>query len=204
MDFSRCVVIHIREHVWENILPYLFKKREKYNWIVNKSMDLQKSPDNKIAVYIWWDGDKEFSATPLRSHLKRIKQKAVSDVRKVTGYAKKCAECFKISRNIVTKRILQPLMLSADTHEWDGSYISKELSEYLGAVVKKTPKQVTLKFEVDGQQSEPPQSMEVVHSEGVPHPPPPPSTPQKSGPQPTTHHKANPRQQTHHNRVHHK
>ena len=49
-------------------------------------------------------------------------------------------------------------------------------------MVKKTPKQGTLKFEVVGQQSEPPQSMEVVDSEGVPQPPPlsPPPSPSPS------------------------
>ncbi len=93
MNVSRCVLITTEEHIWVNILPYLFKKREKYNWILNRPKDSEKSPNDKVEVFVWWSGDVMFSATPLRSHLKRLKQK---------DGVKKREECFKISRRIKT------------------------------------------------------------------------------------------------------
>ncbi len=124
MDISRCVLITLEEHIWVNVFPYLFKKREKYNWIVYKQkIDTERSPNDKVEVYLWWSGEGLFSSTPLRSHLKRLKQKAG---------VKKRAECFKISRKMRTKNILRKLVDSTQTHDWDdNSFICKELSEYL-------------------------------------------------------------------------
>jgi FtsZ-interacting cell division protein ZipA len=129
----------------------------------------------------------EFSATPLRSHLKRIKQKA----------GKKREESFKISRHIPTKRVLEMLIRSTGTHEWDGSFVCKELSAYLGAEVKKASKRMATKessMEVVEQQSDP-QPSEPQPSTSQPSEPqlstsqtrePQPSTPQQSEPQQST------------------
>ena len=98
MNISRCVLITTEEHIWENVFPYLFKKREKYNWIVNRLKDSEKSPNDKLEVFVWWCGERLFSSTLLRSHLKRLKQK---------DGVKKRKECFKISRRMKTKNILK-------------------------------------------------------------------------------------------------
>ncbi len=153
MDISRCVLITVEEHIWESVFPYLLKKREKYNWIVHKlKTDIERSPNDKVEVYIWWSGEGLFSSTPLRSHLKRLKQKAG---------VKKRAECFKISRKMKTKNILKKMVDSTQTHDWDdSSFICKELSEYLEAGVLRLKKASESKVtkekdeEVTEQQSE--------------------------------------------------
>ncbi len=124
MNVSQCVLITTEEHIWESVFPYLFKKREKYNWIVHRLKDTERSPNDKVGVFVWWSGEGLFSSTPLRSYLKRLKRE---------GEAKKHTECFKISRRMKTKNILKRLVDSAQTHEWDdnNSFICKELSEYL-------------------------------------------------------------------------
>ncbi len=140
MDISRCVLITVEEHIWVSVFPYLFKKREKYNWIVHKlKIDTERSPNDKVEVYIWWSGEGLFSSTPL----------------------KKRAECFKISRKMKTKNILKKLVDSTQTHDWDdSSFICKELSEYLEAGVlrlkKASESKVTKEMdaEVTEQQSE--------------------------------------------------
>ncbi len=178
MDLSHCVLITTDEHIWANILPYLFKKREEYNWILNRPKDSKKFPNDKIEVFVWWSGKAMFSATPLRSYLKRLKQK--DGVRN-----KKRKECFEISKRIKTKSILKKLIQSAGTHYWDDSFIGKELSEYLEAGVLRLKKvsesEVTkeLSAEVVEQQSEP-QPSTSQQSE------PQPSTSQQSEPQPST------------------
>ncbi len=149
MDISRCVLITVEEYIWESVFPYLFKKREKYNWIVHKlKIDTERSPNDKAEVYLWWSGEGLFSSTPLRSHLKRLKQKVG-------------AECFKISRKMKMKNILKKMVDSAQTHDWDdSSFICKELSQYLEAGVlrlkKASKSKVTKKMdgEVTEQQSE--------------------------------------------------
>ncbi len=162
MNVSRCVLITTEEHIWVNILPYLFKKREKYNWILNRPKDSEKSPNDKVEVFVWWSGDVMFSATPLRSHLKRLKQK---------DGVKKREECFKISRRIKTKNILKKLIDSTGTHYWDDSFIGKELSKYLEAGVlrlnKASESKVTKEpsMEVVEQQSEPQPSTSQVKVE---------------------------------------
>ncbi len=153
MDISRCVLITVEEHIWESVFPYLFKKREKYNWIVHKlRIDTERSPNDKAEVYLWWSGEGLFSSTPLRSHLKRLKQKVEVGKR---------AECFRISRKMKTKNILKRLVDSFRTHDWDdSSFICKELSQYLEAGVlrlkKASESKVTKKMgaEVTEQQSE--------------------------------------------------
>ncbi len=127
MDLSRCVLITTEEHIWVNILPYLLKKREEYNWILNRLKDSEKLPNDKVEVFVWWSEKTMFSATPLRSYLKRLKQKAG------VNQNKKRKECFQISKSIKTKSILKKLVQSTRTHYWDDSFVGKELSEYLEA-----------------------------------------------------------------------
>ena len=133
MDISCCVLITLEEHIWESVFPYLFKKREKYNWIVYKlKIGTERSPNDKVEVYLWWSGEGLFSSTPLRSHLKRLKQRL---------RAEKRAECFKISRKMKTKNILKRLVDSSQTHDWDdSSFVCEELSEYLEAKVLRLKK----------------------------------------------------------------
>ncbi len=174
MDLSRCVLITTEEHIWVNILPYLFKKREEYNWILNRPKDSEKFPNDKVEVFVWWCEKAMFFTTPLRSYLKRLKQKDG------VNRNKKRKECFEISKSIKTESILKKLIRSAGTHYWDDSFIGKELSEYLEAGVLRLKKvsesKVTKEssIEVIGQQSEPQQSE------------PQPSTSQQSEPQPST------------------
>ena len=177
MDISRCVLITAEERIWVSVFPYLFKKREKYNWIVHRLKDAERSPNDKVEVYIWWSGEGLFSSTPLCSHLKRLKQK---------DGVKKRAECFKISRKMKTKNILKKLVDSTQTHDWDdSSFICKELSEYLEAGVLRLKKAYESKVtkemgaEVTEQQSEP-QPNTLQQSE------PQPNTLQQSEPQPST------------------
>ncbi len=115
MDISQCVLITAEDHIWKNTAQYFSKRCLKYNWIVNRPKDLEKS---KVEVFVWWDGKGVFSATPLRSYLKRLKQKNHK-------------ECFKISKAVKTKSILRKLVDSTKTHYWDDGFIGKELMEYL-------------------------------------------------------------------------
>ena len=181
MDLSRCVLITTEEHIWENILPYLFKKREKYNWILNRSKDSEKFPNDKVEVFVWWSGKAMFSSTLLRSHLKRLKQK---DGLNLIGN-KKRKECFKISKRIKTESILKKLIRSAGTHYFDDSFIGKELSKYLEAGVLRLKKVSESKVT-----KEP--SMEVVEQQSEPQP----STSQQSEPQPSTSQQSEPQPST--------
>jgi hypothetical protein len=105
---------------------------------VNRPKDSEKS---EVEVFVWWVGRGVFSATPLRSYLKRLKQKNHK-------------ECFKISKAVKTKSILRKLVDSTKTHYWDDGFIGKELMEYLKVRIlelRRKPK-VTEKTE---QQNEP-------------------------------------------------
>ena len=51
----------------QTLLRYLEKNDQVYNWIVTEL--------NKIRACIWWNGNVQFSVTPLRSFLKRLKRK---------------------------------------------------------------------------------------------------------------------------------
>ncbi len=160
MDLSQCVLIKTEEHIWENILPYLFKKKEEYNWILNRPKDSEKFPNDKVEVFVWWSEKAMFSATPLRSYLKRLKQKDGVNRNK---------KCFEISKSTKTESILKKLIRSTKTHYWDDSFIGNELSEYLETGILRLKKG-----------SEP--SMEVVEQQSEPQP----STSQQSESQPST------------------
>ena len=182
MDVSQCVLITVEEHIWKNIAEYFSKRCLKYNWIVNRPKDLEKSV---VDVYVWWDGKGVFSATPLRSYLKRLKKKNHK-------------ECFKISKALKTKSVLRKLVDSTKTHYWDDGFIGEQLTKYLMVgilMVKKNPKQKNEPQSSTSQQSDPlPNTPEVTEQEPFcksrpfqsflsgPHP----VTSQQSDPQPTT------------------
>ncbi len=182
MDVSQCVLITVEEHIWKNIAEYFSKRCLKYNWIVNRPKDLEKSV---VDVYVWWDGKGVFSATPLRSYLKRLKKKNHK-------------ECFKISKALKTKSVLRKLVDSTKTHYWDDGFIGEQLTKYLKVgilMVKKNPKQKNEPQSSTSQQSDPlPNTPEVTEQEPFcksrpfqsflsgPHP----VTSQQSDPQPTT------------------
>ncbi len=167
MDVLRCVLITVDEHIWKNTAQYLSKRTSEYNWIVNRPKDLEKS---EIEVFVWWAGRAVFSATPLRSYLKRLKQKNHK-------------ECFKISKAVKTKSILRKLINSTKTHYWDNGFVGNELMEYLKVRILELRK----KLKVTEQQNEPQQDMkevtekmEVTEQESEPQP----STSQQGDPQP--------------------
>ena len=69
MDPFRCVVFEFNGANQEKqiLLRYLEKNDQIYNWIVTEL--------DKIRACIWWSGNMQFSVTPLRSFLKRLKRK---------------------------------------------------------------------------------------------------------------------------------
>ena len=115
MDVSRCVLITVEQRIWKSAAQYLSKRTSEYNWIVNRPKDSEKP---KVEVFVWWAGKSAFSATPLRSHLKRLKRK-------------NCVECFGISKAVKTESILRKLAGSTKTHYWDDGFVGNELMEYL-------------------------------------------------------------------------
>ncbi len=148
MDVLRCVLITVDEHIWKNTAQYLSKRTSEYNWIVNRPKDLGKS---EIKVFVWWASRVVFSATPLRSYLRRLKRKNRKE------------ECFKISKAVKTKSILRKLINSTKTHYWDNGFVGNELMEYLKVriqevreeVTERQPEEVAEKMEVTEQESEP-------------------------------------------------
>ena len=73
MDSSRCVVIGLKLSSAECLLKYLLPRKDDYNWILKESNE----DPSKVQVCVWWRKDKEFFNTPLRSFLKRLKNKLV-------------------------------------------------------------------------------------------------------------------------------
>ena len=69
MDPYRCVLFEFSGSNQEKqiVLRYLEKNDQIYNWVVTEL--------NKIRALIWWNGNMQFSVTPLRSFLKRLKRK---------------------------------------------------------------------------------------------------------------------------------
>ncbi len=131
----------------------MLKKREEYNWILNRLKDSEKLPNDRVGVFVWWSEKTMFSATPLRSYLKRLRKKG--------GVNKEREEYFQISKSVKTKSILKKLVQSTKTHYWDDSFVGKELSVYLEAGIlrlKKVSESKATKqssMEVVEQQSEP-------------------------------------------------
>ena len=71
MDSSRCVVIELGSQDEIPLLRYLTKNKEHYNWIFGET--------DKTRACVWWMKNVEFSTTPLRSVLKRLKSKSIKD-----------------------------------------------------------------------------------------------------------------------------
>ncbi len=153
MDVSRCVLITVEQQIWKNTEQYLSKRTSEYNWIVNRPKDSEKP---KVEVFVWWVGRSAFSATPLRSHLKRLKRK-------------NCGVCLGVSKAVKTKSILRKLVGSAKTHYWDDGFVGNELMEYLkvGILELGRKPKVTKKMDTETTKQE---------ENGPPPPPPPPSS----------------------------
>ena len=75
MDPSRCVVIELELAAEERLLKYLSGRKSDYNWILEETDEEQP----KVRVCVWWRKEKEFFSTPLRSFLKRLKNKQMFD-----------------------------------------------------------------------------------------------------------------------------
>ena len=73
MDPCRCVVIELELSVEDRFINYLSTRKDDYNWILRESME----DSTKVKACVWWRRDKEFFHTPLRSFLKRLKNKCV-------------------------------------------------------------------------------------------------------------------------------
>ena len=149
MDVSRCVLIAVEQQTWKSVAQYLSKRTSEYNWIVNRTKDT-----DRVEVFVWWAGKGAFFATPLRSHLRRLRRKS-------------CVECFEVSKAVKTKSILKKLARSTKTHHWNGGFIGNELMEYLKvgfSELGKNPQVIKKAVEQEGDDLTPP-----------PPPPPPPS-----------------------------
>ena len=153
MDVSRCVLIAVEQQIWESVAQYLSKRTSEYNWIVNRAKDTEES---KVEVFVWWAGKGAFFATPLRSHLRRLRRKS-------------CVVCFEVSKAVKTKSILKKLAGSTKTYSCNGGFVGNKLMEYLRVgflELAKSPKVIkkTETAEQEGDDLAPP-----------PPPPPPPS-----------------------------
>ena len=110
MDASRCVVIEFDGTSQEPLIRYLSKNELNYNWIITAF-------DFTTRVCVWWAKNVEFSTTPLRSFLKRFKNK-----KSIDSY-------LKISRKMSTQEGVRkvyggngPVMLSFDTLQRSSIY----------------------------------------------------------------------------------
>ncbi len=159
MDVSRCVLITAEQQIWKNAEQYLSKRTSEYNWIVNRPKDSEKP---KVEVSVWWAGKSAFSATPLRSHLKRLKRK-------------NCVVCFGVSKAVKTKSILRKLVGSAKTHYWDDGFVGNELMEYLKVGILELGKKPKVTEKMDTETTE--------QENGPPSPVPTPPLSQQSDPQ---------------------
>ena len=80
MDPCRCVVIELELTGEDRFINYLLVRKNDYNWILRESME----DPSKVKACVWWCRNKEFFNTPLRSFLKRLKNKHVPGL-KVSG-----------------------------------------------------------------------------------------------------------------------
>ncbi len=166
MDVSRCVLITVEQQTWKSVAQYLSKRTLEYNWIVNRAKDT-----DRIEVFVWWVGKGAFFATPLGTHLRRLRRKS-------------CTECFEVSKAVKTKSVLKKLARSTETHHWDGGFVGNELMEYLKVgflEVRKSPKIIKKAVEQEG--------------DGPPPPPPPPPLPPSPPPPPSDVRNSDNRQQ---------
>ena len=82
-----CVIIELERTDQERIVKYLYEHVYSYNWLLREDKG-----DGKIRLCVWWREDcyRQFCTSPLRSFLKRLKNKA--------GYDK-----INISKQLTTK-----------------------------------------------------------------------------------------------------
>ena len=73
---THCVVIELERVDEGRILKYLYEHVYSYNWILKEDEET-----NKVRVCVWWREEdyRQFCTTPLRSFLKRLRNKAVYD-----------------------------------------------------------------------------------------------------------------------------
>ena len=78
---THCVVIELKRVDEGRILKYLYEHVYSYNWILKEDEET-----NKVRVCVWWREEdyRQFCTTPLRSFLKRLKNKAVYDSIKIS------------------------------------------------------------------------------------------------------------------------
>ena len=88
-----CVIIELELVDEERIVKYLYEHVYSYNWILREDKEA-----GKVRLCVWWREDecRQFCTTPLRSFLKRLKNKA--------GYDK-----IIISRTLTTEGGVQTL-----------------------------------------------------------------------------------------------
>ena len=124
--------------MWERILPYMIKKSDKYWWVATMKNEPYKPNSDiihkHVTLHIWWDDGKNFSATPLRSRIKRVKQKVIKDD-KIPEDVKECTLAFKLSRSRQTKHILSDLVASIAKHSMGYSNVPAELKTYLTSLM---------------------------------------------------------------------
>ena len=77
MEHTSCVVIELERADEGRLLKYLSEHVYSYNWILKENEE-----DSKVRVCVWWrkEDHKQFSTTPLRSFLKRLKNKTMFDL----------------------------------------------------------------------------------------------------------------------------
>ena len=151
MDASRCVIIEFDGASQETLLKYLWKNDLSYNWIVTAF--------DEIRVCIWWAKNVEFSTTPLRSFLKRFKNKMPID------------SYFKISRKMSTEEGVRkvydgngPVMLTLDTLQGSSiCYLTNPVREHVIGLRLQEPNN-----EEPGNFFEPSKEEEPVNEEPTP------------------------------------
>ena len=72
VEDKRCVIIELELVDKERIVKYLNEHVYSYNWILRDDVE-----NRKVRLCVWWREyeHKLFSVTPLRSFLKRLKNK---------------------------------------------------------------------------------------------------------------------------------
>ena len=76
-----CVVIELERADEGRLLKYLYEHVYSYNWILKEAEET-----DKIRVCVWWKEEdyRMFCTTPLRSFLKRLKNKTTADSIKIS------------------------------------------------------------------------------------------------------------------------
>ena len=120
-----CVVVELHQADEERVLKYLYEHVYSYQWILREDKET-----GMVRLCIWWrEGDyKQFCTTPLRSFLKRLKNKA--------GYEK-----MSISKTLTTKAGVHALC-NGDLQCISKYYAEGPLYMYLREVLSLEPPQM--------------------------------------------------------------